>query len=71
MEILSSLNLKLITSLKGKLIPSLKKYLNEMDLAKFDISQTSMGALVHSLKLLFYFKNEIPEFMEYFSIKII
>lgn len=42
-----------------------------MDLAKFDISQTNMGTLAHSFRLLFYFKNEIPEFMEYFSIKII
>ncbi len=59
-ELLSSLNLKLITSLKGKLLSPLKKYIVGMDLSRFDISKSSLNSLVQCFRVLFYFKNEIP-----------
>jgi len=71
LELLGSLNLKLLTSLKGKLISPLKKYITELNLSDFDLTKSSLNSLVQSYRVLFYFKNEIPEFIEFMSIKLI
>ena len=56
-ELLSSLNLKLLTSLKGKLISPLKKYICELELSQFDLTKSSMNALVQAFRVLFYFRK--------------
>ena len=56
-DLISSLNLKLLTSLKGKLLSSLKKYFIELDYSNFDISQSNLMSLVQAYRLLFCFKN--------------
>jgi hypothetical protein len=56
-ELLASLNLKLLTSLKGKLISPLKKYINELDASSIDLSKPSPTNLFISFKTLFYFRN--------------
>lgn len=58
-ELLGSTNLKLLTSLKGKLLSPLKKYIQELDITKFDLHESNMNSLVSSFKLLFCFKDEI------------
>jgi hypothetical protein len=71
-ELLSSLNLKLITSLKGKIITPLKKYIKELNVTSFEeLDVVNASSLVQAYKLLFYFKDEFPEVMEWMSLKLI
>ena len=55
--LISSLNLKLLISLKGKLLSPLKKYFIELDYSNVDISQSNLISLVQAYRLLFCFKN--------------